>query len=145
MPCEWLTVPCNTNEEVPIIVALVDAGICRWSNFILLTKDQVNNLPHQSPTDSAFISLSILQKHMLMITPAMCHHASRLLGVPMDPMCATPQGHHMFRERECNSKMPVINWKTPKPAVVTQEVTQEAPAFLNLTRLSPTDGWRGSQ
>jgi hypothetical protein len=40
----WLAIPHNISGTTAVIIALTDAGIRRWSDFILLVKDQVNNL-----------------------------------------------------------------------------------------------------
>jgi hypothetical protein len=50
-----------------------------------------------------------------------------------------------FCEKEYNPDMPFLGWRTPTPMRIIQDVTREASVFLNLTRLTLTNGWRGSQ
>jgi hypothetical protein len=134
---------CTTTGGTPVVIALTDAGIHRWSSFILLTMDQVNNLVHQFRTTKEMLPLPVLQKHMVMMVLAPCHHASREIGRPMDPVRVTQWGCHAFHVEECNAEVPFVHWKTLNPMVTIQEVTREASAFCDLKRLSPTGGWMG--
>jgi hypothetical protein len=49
MMCAWLAIPDTiATGNLPVVRALLDMGISRWSDFILLSKEQVNNLSYRS-------------------------------------------------------------------------------------------------
>jgi hypothetical protein len=89
---------------MPFMRALLGIRVSRWSHFILLMMDPVQNLTFTTLTSPV-------------------HHASREIGRPMDPMSTSQFDFDTFRVEECNTKMPIVNRKTPKPNAGAQAVT----------------------
>jgi hypothetical protein len=64
----WLAIPDNTTTgTLPIVRSPLGAGISRWSDFILLLKDQVNNLTYRTQASTDNISLPVPQKNLVMV------------------------------------------------------------------------------
>jgi hypothetical protein len=146
LPYTWFEIlPNAITSSVPVVNALERTSVRKWSDLILLTRDQVSNLSHQSPITMEITPLHVNQKEMVTVALALHHHISRKMGKPMDPMSMSTLEFDLFRVNHYRPELPIVCWETPLTTNDDLKTNQETSTFLDFTRLIPTDRWMESQ
>jgi hypothetical protein len=120
----WLAAPNDDNVgQVPLVRALVENGVTRWSHFVLLTMDQVHTLSCMTPHNQDPLQIPIAQMNLVMVALFLHHRGSRKIGRKLDPLSVRRVDFDTFHKGIYDTQTPMIHWGMPIPDIHTHDVT----------------------